>query len=102
MSNAIPIPLKRALLTLGENIRSARLKRRISTAMMAERAGISRTTLLKIEKGNPAVSMENYAMVLFVLGMTNRLAELCSPSKDFVGLDLEAERLPKRIRVSRK
>ena len=60
---------------------------------MAERALISRMTLNKVEKGNPGVSLGIYATVLFVLGMTDRLAELADARHDAVGLSLEEERL---------
>ena len=62
---------------------------------------ISRTTLSKVEKGDPGVSLGIYATVLFVLGLENRVAELIDPRHDAVGLDLEAEALPKRIRAQR-
>lgn len=55
----LPIPAKRALDKLGADIRDARRRRRIPTALMAERAGISRMTLNKIENGDPGVSMGN-------------------------------------------
>lgn len=97
---ALPIPVKRALYKLGADIRDARRRRRISTQIMAERAFISRMTLNKVEKGDPSVSMGTYATVLFVLGMTERLSELADPSQDHVGLMLESEQLPKRIRRS--
>jgi hypothetical protein len=64
---------------------------------MAQRARISRTTLLKVEKGDPGVAVGTYATVLFVLGLLDRLAELASARTDEVGLALEKERLPKRI-----
>ena len=95
----LPIPVRRALRKLGADIRDARRRRRIPTAVMAERAFISRMTLNKVEKGDPGVSLGIYATVLFVLGMTDRLAELADPRHDPVGLGLEAERLPQRIRV---
>ena len=66
---------------------------------MAERALISRMTLNKVEKGNPGVSLGIYATVLFVLGMTDRLAELADARHDAVGLSLDEERLPQRIRI---
>jgi transcriptional regulator with XRE-family HTH domain len=94
----LPLPVKRALAKLGQDIRSARLRRRITTAMMAERAFITRTTLRKVEQGNPAVSLGIYATVMFVLGLTPRLADLADARADDVGLQLEEERLPKRIR----
>ncbi len=98
----VPIPVRRALRKLGQDIRDARLRRRIPTAVMAERASISRTTLNKIEKGDPGVSLGNYANVLFVLGMAERLGELADVKTDTVGLELEEERLPQRIRKLRR
>lgn len=95
----IPIPARRALRKLGMDLRDARRRRRISTAVMAERASISRMTLNKVEKGNPNVALGIYAKVLFVLGMTDRLAELADVRHDRVGLSLEDEILPKRIRM---
>lgn len=96
---ALPIPVRRALRKLGTDVRDARRRRRIPTAIMAERAFISRMTLNKVEKGDLGVSLGIYATVLFVLGMTDRLADLADPRHDPVGLSLEAERLPKRIRI---
>jgi hypothetical protein len=66
---------------------------------MADRAQITRMTLYKIERGEPTVSMGAYATVLFVLGLTDRLAELADIKSDEVGLALDQERLPRRIRV---
>jgi hypothetical protein len=71
-------------------------------AILAERASISRTTLGKIEKGDPGVSMGAYATVLFVLGLLDRLEELAAPENDPTGLALEDERLPQRIRLPRR
>jgi hypothetical protein len=98
----LPLPAKRALAKLGEDIRNARLRRRIPTAIMAARAFISRTTLLKVERGDPGVSLGIYATVLFVLGLVPRLADLADARDDEVGLQLDEERLPQRIRQSAK
>jgi transcriptional regulator with XRE-family HTH domain len=76
----------------------ARRRRRISTASMAERAGIARATLSKIEKGDPSVSMAGYLSVLLILGFEARLAALAAPETDEMGLALDEERLPRRIR----
>jgi transcriptional regulator with XRE-family HTH domain len=94
----LPLPVRRALRKLGGDIRDARLRRRIPTKLMAERASISRTTLNKVEKGEPGVSLGIYATVLFVLGLHDRLTDLADVKKDTVGLELEAEKLPQRIR----
>lgn len=98
---AFPIPVRRALRKFGADIRDARRRRRIPTAMMAERVSISRMTLNKVEKGDPGVAFGAYAKVLFALGMTERLAELADAKHDSVGLRLEDEILPKRIRIPR-
>lgn len=99
---ATPIPVKRALIKLGQDLCKARKRRRIPMQLAAERASISRATLSKIEKGDEGVSLGAYARILFVLGMIGRLAELVDSASDELGLDLEAENLPKRIRIPRK
>jgi len=101
-SGMLPIPVARALRKLGHDIRDARRRRRIPAEIAAARASISRTTLVKIEKGEPGVAIGNYAIVLFVLGMTDRLADLADPRNDAVGLQLEEEHLPQRISRPRK
>ena len=103
-SNALPtlpIPVNRALRKLGADIRDARRRRRIPTALMAERAFISRATLNRLEKGAPEVSLGIYATVLFVLGLESRLADLADLRFDPVGQALADETLPKRIRSRR-
>ena len=102
METTLPIPVLRALRKLGQDIRDARRRRRIPTTVMAERASISRTTLNKVEKGDPGVALGNYANVLFVLGLTERLSGLADVRTDDLGLELEEERLPQRIRRSRQ
>jgi transcriptional regulator with XRE-family HTH domain len=99
---ALPIPVRRALKKLGADISVARRRRGIGTALMAERAFTTRPTLMKIERGDPAVSLGIYASVLFVLGMTERLASLVDPAQDPLGMSLDEERLPKRIRTRRE
>ena len=97
---AMPIPVKRVLQKLGNDIRDARRRRRIPVAVMAERASVSRMTISRVEKGEPGVSLGIYATVLFVLGMVAALGDLADPRNDIVGLELEEERLPQRIRRS--
>ena len=97
-----PIAVQRALRKLGNDLCDARRRRRIPMALMAERVGITRATLAKAEHGEDRVSMGVYATMLFVLGLTDRLADLGSPRHDDVGLALEEERLPKRIRLKKR
>jgi transcriptional regulator with XRE-family HTH domain len=63
---------------LGENIKLARKRRKLTTIQVAERAGIDRTTLYLIEKGNPAVSMGAYFNVLRVLGLHDDFLKLAA------------------------
>ena len=98
----LPLPVRRALRKLGSDIRDARLRRRIPVAVAAERASIGRSTLSRVEKGDPTVAVGTYATVLFVLGLADRLGELADAKTDATGLQLEEEHLPKRIRVSQK
>ena len=96
-----PLPITRALRKLGRDLRDARKRRRIPVGILAERASISRTTLNKVEKGDAGVSMGIYATVLFALGMNDRVAALADARHDDVGMQLEEEQLPKRIRLPR-
>ncbi len=64
------------LRTLGDNIRLARLRRHLSTIMLAERAGMTRMTLRAIEQGAPTVSLGAYANVLFSLGLEGDLSRI--------------------------
>ena len=57
------------LTSLGENIKLARKRRKLTTVQVAERAGIDRSTLYQIEKGNPRVSLGAYFNVFRVLGL---------------------------------
>src|SRR6516225_8616884 len=101
-SIALPIPVRRVLRKLGSDVRDARRRRRIPVQLAAERASISRMTLLRIEKGEPGVAMGSYATVLFTLGLADHLADIADPKNDPIGLQLEEEHLPKRIRIPRQ
>ncbi len=88
---------ERAIKTLGDNIRTARLKRRIAIKDFAERVGASESTVMRLEKGDDGVSIGTIAMALLVLGEIDRLSDLLDPGSDDTGLLLEREALPKRI-----
>ena len=98
----MPLPVKRALAKLGADIKTARLRRRITTTLMAERAFIARSTLQKVEQGDAGVSLGVYATVLFILGLSERIGDLADVSSDSVGLQLDEERLPQRVRLPKR
>ena len=91
---------QKVLNDLGENIKLARLRRKLSTEQVAERAGISRPTLWQIEKGTPTVGMGAYFQVLFVLGLERDFLKL--GADDELGRKLQdagllvKERAPKK------
>lgn len=98
--NMLQYRMGNILREFGENIKLARLRRKLSTIQVAERAGISRTTLYEIERGKPNVSMGNYVQVLSVLGLENDLLKVAKD--DELGRKLQdaklvvKERAPKR------
>lgn len=100
-SASLPIPVNGMLRRIGSDIRDARLRRRIPVALLAERTGLSRGTLRKVEQGDPTVSLGAFVSVLFSLGLVDRLKDIADSSHDQVGRQLEEEHLPKRIHSPR-
>ena len=88
---------RRALEALGENIKTARLKRRISVKDFAERIGVSESTVARLEKGDDGVSIGTLAMACLVLGEIDRISDFLDAGTDDTGLLLDRESLPKRI-----
>ena len=90
MANKTPsiLPKNQLILNaLGENLRLARLRRKLSTAQVAERAGLGRTTLVKIEQGHPGVGIGQYLNVLHVLGLEKDLYQVAQD--DLLGRKLQ-------------
>lgn len=63
---------------LGENIKLARKRRRLTSIQVSERAGIARSTLQLIEKGTPGVALSSYLQVLFVLGLEKDILKIAA------------------------
>ncbi len=89
-------PEKALLSSLGERLRLARLRRGFSAETVAERAGISRVTLFRAEKGEPAVTLGTYLTILRVFHLASDL-ELVAKD-DLVGRRLQDLALPLRKR----
>lgn len=91
----------RQLETLGERVRLARLRRQYSSSMVASRAGITRSTLYRVEAGDPGVSIGTYASVLRVLGLQTDLDAVAKD--DALGRKLQDMELPvRRVAPRRK
>ena len=88
------------LQTLGENIHLARLRRDLSSEQVAERAGMSRNTLIKIERGDEGVAIGMYFRVLIVLGLQDDL--LLIARDDVLGRKLQDIGLTTPRRASKK
>ena len=103
MSKQSPLLLPKAqriLKEVGSNIKFARLRRNFSAEMVAERAGMSRTTLHSIEKGMETVSIGSYLAVLMVLGLENDLHFIAKD--DELGRKLQDAQLPNRERAPKR
>lgn len=92
--------LNKVLKELGENIKLARLRRKLSAEQVAERAGISRATLWHVEKGAPSVAMGIYGQVLFVLGLDRDLLKVAAD--DTFGRKLQDAELIVKERAPKK
>lgn len=88
---------EQALLSgLGERLRLARLRRGFSADIVAERAGLSRVTLFRAEKGEPAVTLGSYLKILGVLHLERDLEQIAQD--DILGRRLQDLELPKKRR----
>ena len=92
--------LARQFRTLGENIRLARLRRKYSAVIVAQRAGISRKTLYRVEQGEASVTLGTYASVLQVLGLSGDLERVARD--DELGRKLQDLGLPVAKRAPRR
>ena len=95
---SLPLPAVRALRDLGRDLALARRRRGISTADLAARLFVGRSTLWRLEKGDPTVSIGTLATAAFILQLHDRLARLAEPAQDLLALRLDEQRLPRRIR----
>lgn len=91
---------RRAFSLLGERVKLARLRRRLTAAMVAERADISRATLHKIESGEPNVAMGSYYQVLRVLGLEEDFGQLAAD--DALGRKLQDSKLVPKVRAPKR
>lgn len=98
--NIVPVT-EEILKTMGEQIKLARLRRDLSAELVAERAGISRASLWKVESGNPAVAMGIYAAVLHALGNMDKDLVLVAKD-DEMGRQMQDLNLVTRKRATRR
>lgn len=101
-NDVMPTPLRRSLVQLGRGISVARRRRRLTVEMMAERAGVTRQTYGRVERGDATVAMGTYLMAMFILGLdTSGLEKAAAPEADELGTALQIADLPRSVRAKR-
>lgn len=98
MHKSMSPAMRRRLRNLGEDLRTARRRRRIAQADLAGRMGVSVGTVKRMEAGDPGVAIGTIAMCLLALGKIERLSGLLPEEADDIGLMVDRQSLPQRIR----
>ena len=102
IKKTLPIEATKRVKELGHRVRLARVRRGMSIAELAAKAGINRNTLTALELGKHGVAMGAYITVLWGLGLDRTLDGVAHPDADTHGKTLEASRRPARVRKSQK
>lgn len=98
IKNTLPADVLGHINKLGERIRIARKRRRLTSEELARKMFVSRKTLFRLENGDPGISIGVLASALWALGLEDELLKLVDPELDKVGIFHERQRLPKRVR----
>ncbi len=98
LQTAPPFPVERALASLGENLRTARVRRNLTIENAAEKIGTGSRAVRDAEKGKASTGIVVYAALLWLYDLLQPLEELAEPSRDKEGVSLEAGRGRKRAR----
>lgn len=85
-TKALPPTVQFALQQLGQNLRTARLRRKQSLRTWSTKLMVSVPTLLRMERGDPNVSMGVYATALWLMNKSKNLHDIASPEQDYVAL----------------
>jgi transcriptional regulator with XRE-family HTH domain len=93
-----PAPVRRALREVAASVEAWRKLRGLTQAQLAERAGVSRFTILRLENGDSGVTMENMFRVLRALGVLDGISRAIDPYESDIGRLRADEQLPERVR----
>lgn len=97
----LPLEVQRTVSELGQRIRTARIRRRMSQDELAAASGIGRRTLYRIEAGEPGIALGTLMSVLWKLGLLGSVSGVANPDVDEHGKILEAARRPQRVRATK-
>lgn len=93
----LPFDAQRSIEALGANLKIARKRRKWRQSDLQDRAGISPSTVQRIERGDPSVSIYSYLMLLDVYGCVGGVSEIITPENDLLAPDFEyGQRIRKR------
>jgi transcriptional regulator with XRE-family HTH domain len=95
---APPFPVEQALKSLGANLRTARVRRKLTIEDVAIRIGTGPRAVMEAERGKPSTGIVVYAALLWLYDLLEPFGELADPLEDKEGLSLEAAREPTRVR----
>jgi len=101
-TTSLPLPVTRSLNRLGQAVSLARRRRHLTQQDLAERIGASANTVRRMEAGYPGTALVHFARALQVFGELDQLDQLLDTPHDTIGLTLMDEKLPQRVRKSRK
>ncbi len=93
-----PLPVRRALRDLGNDVQVWRKLRGLTQTQLADRANVGRRTLVRLEQGEGAVSLEKTLRVLRALGVLEGLSRALDPYESDIGRLRSDEQLPRRVR----
>ena len=90
-TTGLPSAMADILRRLGDNLTTARRRRRLRQEDVAKRVGCTRQTVARMERGDPSVGMGNWLAYVWILQLENEFADLCNPQRDLKGLWLDKE-----------
>jgi transcriptional regulator with XRE-family HTH domain len=96
-----PFPVEMAMHRLGEDLRIARIRRKMTIAEVAERIGTGPRAVMDAERGKASTGLVVYAALLWLYDQLHQLDNVASPTSDEEGLALELARAPVRVRKSK-
>ena len=100
LQKAPPYPVERALKRLGDNLRTARIRRNYTIEEVAEKIGTGRRAVMDAEKGKPSTGMGVYTALLWAYDLLEPLDDLANPAKDEQGLIFASSSKKTRVRKS--
>ena len=97
---APPYLVEQALTRLGENLRTARIRRNFTIDEVAQKIGTGRRAVMAAEKGKASTGVGVYVALLWVFDLLSQLHDVANPAKDEEGLTLVAPNEKTRARKS--